>query len=151
MENSKDTQPEPPPKLEPTKEITSEGCGGGFGYYKDDPSPRCYPLDSIGKEPPPGIAFCTALGCPYNPPSVKPPLPATPPTPPCPEGESECPPPTLPACPEGKECAPGTQPEPTSKPVEPQPQPEPDPEPEPELEQPNGDGDENQDKTNNDD
>lgn len=54
--------PPPPP-------TTSKGCGEGCGYYVDDPSPICEPLDAIGKGPSKDIAFCTALGCPYNPPN----------------------------------------------------------------------------------
>lgn len=33
----------------PTK---SEGCGEGYGYYVDDPTPICEPLDKIGQGPP---------------------------------------------------------------------------------------------------
>ena len=46
---------------------TSEGCVEGWGYYVDDSSHICEPLDKIGKSPPSDMAFCAALGCPYNP------------------------------------------------------------------------------------
>jgi hypothetical protein len=49
--------------------VTSKGCGEGYGYYADDPNPICEPLDKIGHGPPPDMAFCAALGCPYNPPA----------------------------------------------------------------------------------
>jgi hypothetical protein len=55
---------EPPPQL-----TSSKGCGAGWGYYIDDPNPICEPLDKIGEGPPPDMAFCAALGCPYNPPA----------------------------------------------------------------------------------
>jgi len=50
--------------------ISSKGCGEGYGYYMDDPDPICEPFDRIGKGPPPNTVFCTALGCPYNPPDL---------------------------------------------------------------------------------
>ena len=50
--------------------ISSEGCGEGHGYYTDDPDPICEPFDRIGKGPPPDTVFCSALGCPYNPPNL---------------------------------------------------------------------------------
>jgi hypothetical protein len=53
-----------------SRETTSEGCGTGFGYYKDDNDPKYYPLDKIGHPPPEDIVFCAALGCPYNPPDL---------------------------------------------------------------------------------
>jgi len=49
---------------------SSEGCSEGYGYYVDNPDPICEPLDKIGKGPPPNTMFCSALGCPYNPPSL---------------------------------------------------------------------------------
>ena len=49
---------------------SSEGCSEGYGYYVDDPDPICEPLDKIGKGPPPNTVFCSALGCPYNPPNL---------------------------------------------------------------------------------
>ena len=49
--------------------ISSKGCGEGYGYYMDDPDPICEPFDRIGKGPPNSV-FCTALGCPYNPPDL---------------------------------------------------------------------------------
>jgi hypothetical protein len=49
---------------------SSEGCSEGHGYYIDDPDPICEPLDKIGKGPPPNTVFCSALGCPYNPPNL---------------------------------------------------------------------------------
>jgi hypothetical protein len=49
---------------------SSEGCSEGYGYYTDDPDPICEPLDKIGEGPPPNTVFCTALGCPYNPPNL---------------------------------------------------------------------------------
>jgi hypothetical protein len=51
------------------QEIITEGCFEGLGYHKDGPY-KCYPLDSIGEDPPPGVAFCVAPGCPYNPPDL---------------------------------------------------------------------------------
>lgn len=68
-----DPIPEPPEEPEPdsSREISSEGCGSGFGYYIDDPNPICEPTDSIGEGPPPGQMFCAALGCPYNPPALE--------------------------------------------------------------------------------
>lgn len=53
-----------------SQSTSSEGCGEGYGYYTDDPDPICEPLDKIGKGPPPNTVFCTALGCPYNPPNL---------------------------------------------------------------------------------
>jgi hypothetical protein len=50
--------------------ISSEGCDKGHGYYADDPDPICEPFDRIGKGPPPNTVFCSALGCPYNPPNL---------------------------------------------------------------------------------
>jgi hypothetical protein len=50
--------------------ISSEGCGEGHGYYTDDPDPICEPFARIGKGPPPDTVFCSALGCPYNPPNL---------------------------------------------------------------------------------
>jgi hypothetical protein len=47
-----------------------EGCSEGYGYYVDDPDPICEPLDRIGEGPPPNTVFCSALGCPYNPPNL---------------------------------------------------------------------------------
>jgi hypothetical protein len=105
-----DPVPLPPP-------TSSEGCGEGFGYHVDDPSPICEPLDKIGKGPPPDMAFCAALGCPYNPPA-----------------ETE-----LPAADNGDKNNFATTPvTPTEEPAvgaQPEPQPEPDP----------GDGNNNQD------
>jgi hypothetical protein len=49
--------------------ITSKGCGEGYGYVIEDPTPICEPVDKIGQGPPPDQAFCAALGCPYNPPT----------------------------------------------------------------------------------
>jgi len=53
-----------------SQSTSSEGCGEGYGYYTDDPDPICEPLDKIGESPPPNTVFCTALGCPYNPPNL---------------------------------------------------------------------------------
>ena len=49
---------------------SSEGCDEGYGYYTDDPDPICEPLNKIGEGPPQNTVFCTALGCPYNPPNL---------------------------------------------------------------------------------
>ena len=57
-----------------SQSTSSEGCSEGYGYYTDDPDPICEPLDKIGKGPPPNTVFCTALGCPYNPPNLPPDL-----------------------------------------------------------------------------
>lgn len=53
----------------PSPPTSSEGCGEGRGYYVDDPSPICEPLDKIGEGRPSDMAFCAALGCPYSPPA----------------------------------------------------------------------------------
>jgi hypothetical protein len=53
-----------------SQSTSSEGCSEGYGYYTDDPDPICEPLDKIGKSPPSNTVFCTALGCPYNPPNL---------------------------------------------------------------------------------
>jgi hypothetical protein len=50
--------------------ITSEGCQTGYGYFKNDTNPSCYPIDSIGVPPPKDKVFCSELGCPYNPPDL---------------------------------------------------------------------------------
>ena len=57
-----------------SQSTSSEGCSDGYGYYTNDPDPICEPLDKIGKGPPPNTVFCTALGCPYNPPNLSPDL-----------------------------------------------------------------------------
>ncbi|MGB8641906.1 MAG: hypothetical protein WCD28_06435 [Nitrososphaeraceae archaeon] len=62
---------DPLPLSPPT---SSEGCAEGWGYKSDDPTPICEPLDKM-EGPPPDMAFCAALGCPYNPPA-EPELPA---------------------------------------------------------------------------
>lgn len=53
-------------------EIRIEGCPEGYGYHKDGPY-LCYPIEDgeLNTEPPQG-AYCAALGCPYNPPSIDP-------------------------------------------------------------------------------
>jgi hypothetical protein len=66
------TKPVDDPGQPPT---TSEGCAEGWGYYVDDPNPICEPLDAIGEGPPKDLAFCAALGCPYNPPNLSNPPP----------------------------------------------------------------------------
>lgn len=61
-------------ELELEQEILTDGCFGG-GYYKDDPNPKCHPINDDGEletEPPKDTAPCTALGCLYNPPNVDP-------------------------------------------------------------------------------
>jgi hypothetical protein len=87
---------------------TSKGCAEGWGYYVDNPSPICEPLDKIGEGPPPDMAFCAALGCPYNPPNLPDPSPEPePPSPePCPAGTTGTPPNCEPI--PGDECPPGT-------------------------------------------
>ncbi|MDN5867807.1 MAG: hypothetical protein L0H55_10475, partial [Candidatus Nitrosocosmicus sp.] len=52
------------PPIDYTK--TSYGCHVGYGYDIYDPNPMCEPLN--GSERPPDVVYCTALGCPYNPP-----------------------------------------------------------------------------------
>jgi hypothetical protein len=54
---------------EPPQLTSSKGCGEGFGYNVDDPNPICEPIDKIRQGPPLDMAFCAALGCPYNPPA----------------------------------------------------------------------------------
>jgi hypothetical protein len=54
----------------PNENISSEGCQTGYGYFKNDTNPSCYPIDSIGVPPPKDKVFCSALGCPYNPPAL---------------------------------------------------------------------------------
>lgn len=55
---------------QPFATTTSEGCAEGWGYYVDDPTPICEPLDAIGEDPPKDVAFCAAHGCPYNLPNL---------------------------------------------------------------------------------
>ncbi len=50
--------------------ISSEGCQTGYGYFENDTNPSCYPIDSIGLPAPKDKVFCSALGCPYNPPDL---------------------------------------------------------------------------------
>lgn len=73
-QDNNDTEPieEPPFEEgggEPATTIITEGCNNGLGYYKETGPKLCYPLDKISQDPPEGAGFCTALGCPYNPPS----------------------------------------------------------------------------------
>lgn len=56
-------------KEDKDKEISTKGCPEGYGYHKDGPY-KCYLLDSIGEDPPEGVMYCAALGCPYSPPDL---------------------------------------------------------------------------------